>query len=86
MALFVFTTRNNVKFTIGYQKCDNCTFMKPCIYGNEDAYLCKECIDSAVASFERINKADIKPKLIERNADTLKQLDKGVHSNRPKEY
>jgi len=80
MALFVFNTRNNVKFTIGYQKCDSCSFMKACVYTEPDSVpVCHDCMKSAFESFNRINKSSSPGKAAPK-----------VHTNEagkgPKEY
>ena len=66
MALYKFKTRNNIPHFVGYQLCDNCGFMKPCVYADtEEARLCGECVKAAIESFTRLNKAKIKPKELE---------------------
>lgn len=59
MAIFKFTLRNKEIQQIGYDKCDNCGFMLPCLFVPSDvsqgSRLCKGCLRSAFDSFQRIN-------------------------------
>jgi len=64
MALFKFTLRNREVHQIGYDKCDNCSFLLPCLFVpsevSQGSRLCRKCLGSAFESFQRINENEKK--------------------------